>query len=173
MSQQPASHPNPPVLAAFDPTHTNPAHLRCYEAYLGHARALRTATVGNGLPTMNAVMNFIHNPAPSTPFPTSPHNGGEAVWVDPSYFVATPDYLDGWPAQRWGGPHGWWQRWICGAGPLEHTTHALWNASTVPLVDIEMSIQGTYFYMKPGAGGRHRWAAWKLLGYPVAPVLLG
>lgn len=117
-------------------------------------------------------MGFIQTPPTSTLFPTSSHNGGEAVWVDPSYFVATPGYLNGWPAQRWNGLLGWWTRWIYEAGPLEHDTHALWNASTAPLLDIEMSIQGTALYMKPGAGGRHRWAAWKLLGYPAAPVLL-
>ena len=170
MIQQPLAHASPPVLARFDPTGTDPGHQRCHRCYRVHAAGLATAAAGNGLPTQGDVSAFISSVQQRPDLDTTAHSGrDELVWVDPTYFVATPSYMDGWPAQRYG-VRGFWFKTLA-AGRSEHVTQNLWQDSMSPS-EIEMSINGSELYMRIGSGGRHRWAAWKLLGFPAVPVVL-
>lgn len=163
-------YPSPPVLAPFDPTGHDRAHLRCFSQYKAHAKALESAQVGNGLPEREDVRLFIaskkQRPNLDTTQAAKP---GDLVWVDPDYFVATSSYMDDWPATRHG-ISGFWHKTLS-AGLAEHSSCKLWKDSMAPN-EIEMSIDGSELYMRYGAGGRHRWAAWKLLGFRAVPVIL-
>lgn len=168
-SQGPACQSSP-VLAPFDPTGQDSAHQRCYESYLAHAACLVTAQVGNGL-GMADVEAFRSSVRPCSHLDTAPSNAtsGEAVWVDPARFVATRSFMDGWPSARYG--VGGFYAITLQAGLAEHCTHQLFDDCMHPN-EIEMSIHDGEIYMRLGAGGRHRWAAWKLLGFPAVPVVL-
>lgn len=163
-------YPSPPVLAPFDPTGRDCAHQRLFSAYKQHAKALESAQVKKGLPTPEDVELF-RQPKAQRPISdtTRATQRSDLVWVDPDYFVTTCSYLNGWPAKRYG---------ISGflfktleAGRAEHSSCKLWKASMAPN-EIEMSIDGSNLYMRNGAGGRHRWAAWKLLGFRAVPVII-